>query len=462
MLCGECKLDNCCFEVVFLNAEHISDEYIESLNDKNHLIHSRNVVLTHTRESQVRYIKTFDFEHRFILGLVCSKSTKVLATATLVLDKEKKNVNLGILIFKAYSNRGNGTFILLTFSDFCFEILPKVAQEIGTRIQHHAMRKIALKVGFEFSREDSKSQIIYYVRSLRQQENLHFLKEPPLLVIANDAGGSAHLAAMLHAHGISPAARLSGPAVDMFSRFGVRTTKPAFPNQSESNGYILLGTSLFGGPESKALSEVALSGVRKIALLDHWVNYRERFHPSGRILPEVILVTNHLAYLMATEQFPKISILEVPDFQLAFLKLEFMKRVRGSGSALILFEPESDTAFSKRFPQVSFDKLINDVQLLAKKRGIHQIVLRAHPAHTPTDVRNLREALGKSKDIILSTNTNLIDDFSGADFVVGFNTYALYLASELRIPTFGYLADDAEHWSNHFPKISPLRNIVWE
>ena len=375
------------------------------------------------------------------------------------MDKERRNVNLGILIFKSYSNRGYGSRILEIISNFCFEILPGYVQEIGTRVQHYAMRKIALKVGFQFSREDTQSLTIYFVRLLGLQLNLNFLKVEPLLVVANDAGGAYHLATMLRAFDIFPPLRLSGPAVDIFRRLGVTSTAPSHPSQNGSHRYILLGTSLFGGPESQALSEDALKGIEKIALLDHWVNYRERFHPSGQILPDVLLVTNHFAYLKAKEQFTDINVVEIPDFQLASMKLQFMSKVRNPRYALILLEPESETTFCERFPQVSFGKLIRDVEMIADERGVTGILLRTHPAHSPIYIEKLKASLATSAQINVSTNTNLIDDLIGADFVVGFNTYALYLASELRIQTFGYFSHNPDHWSCHFPKISAIRSL---
>ena len=456
MLCGECDLEFCNFEVIFITPKHISDEYIDSLNDKNHLIHSRNVANTYTHASQVAYIRSFDFVNEFILGLMCSKSKKVLSTATLILNQKNLSINLGILIFKNFANRGYGHLILTKFSDFCFGIFPGFSQELGTRFENYAMRKIALKAGFIFSGEDQEKGFVYFARNTELQENLNFLRKPPLLIITNDAGGSAHLASLMQAYRYSPPADLTGPAVEIFKRFGIQENKAASLGELDSDSYVLLGTSLFGGLESRALSEPALLKTSKIALLDHWVNFRERFHPSGKILPDIFLVTNQLAYLRAKEQFPDSDVREIPDFQLAYMKRSFMKRDRDARYALILLEPASQTSFSERFPQISLSQLVRDVRGIARDRNIERIILRPHPAHSQSFITELSELFLPSEEVMVSESIDLLDDLVKADFVVGFHTYALHLAAELDIQTFGYYAEDTEHWTNSFPKIFPI------
>ncbi len=456
MLCGECDLEFCKFEVIFITPEHVSDEYIDSLNDKNHLIHSRNVTNTHTHASQVSYIRSFDFVNKFILGLMCSKSKKVLSTATLILNETNQSINLGILIFKNFANRGYGHSILSMFSNFCFEIFPRFSQEVGTRFENYAMRKIALKSGFICSREDEEKGFVYFVRKTESQKNLKFLEKPPGLIIANDAGGAAHLAALMQAYKLSPPAKLTGPAIEIFKRFGIQSNKSAFLGELDSTAYVLLGSSLFGGPESRALSEPALLKTSKVALLDHWVNFPERFHPSGKILPDIFLVTNRLAYLRAREDFPNSDVREIPDFQLAYMKRSFMRRDKGARYALILLEPASQTSFNNRFPQISINRLVRDVQSIARDRNIDRIILRPHPAHTQSFIKELSELFLPSEEVTVSDNIDLLDDLIRTDFVVGFHTYALYLAAELEIRTFGYYAGDTEHWTNGFPKISPI------
>ena len=453
MFCGKCNDDECCFEVILLTPEHISPEYLDSLNDKEHLVHSRNKVNTHTYESQILYIQKFDFVNDFILGVRCLRSKRMIGTSTLTLNRENQSINIGILIFKKYSKRGYGHLILKTISDFCYGIFPRRPQEIGTSFENHPMQKIALKVGFELQREDHDSKLVYYIRTFREQENLKFLTHPPSLVVASDAGSATHLASILKAYNICSPLRLSGPAVEIFRRFGVRSSEFEVPFRKRSGDYLLIGSSLFGGPESQALSDPALPGFRKIALLDHWVNYKERFHPSGLELPDTLLVTNPLAFMLAREQFRRVEVLEIPDFQLASVKLDFLSRVTTSQIALILVEPKSKTRFSEEFPMRSLENTIWDVRNLAHDRHIQKIVVRPHPSHTSSYVRELNLYAEQTTDLEISTNTNLTDDLIQADFVVGTHTYALYLASELGIPTFGYFSNNPNHWTHNFPKI---------
>jgi hypothetical protein len=62
----------------------------------------------------------------------------------------------------------------------------------------------------------------------------------------------------------------------------------------------------------------------------------------------------------------------------------------------------------------------------------------------------------RTPDLEISAGADLTDDLIQAGFVVGIHTYALYLASELGIPTFGYFSSNPNHWSSNFPKISSI------
>ena len=93
---------------------------------------------------------------------------------------------------------------------------------------------------------------------------------------------------------------------------------------------------------------------------------------------------------------------------------------------------------------------------IARDRNIKRIILRPHPAHSQSFIKELSELFLPSEEVKVSENFDLLDDLIKADFVVGFHTYALYLAAELGIQTFGYYAGDFEHWSNSFPKIFPI------
>jgi hypothetical protein len=290
-------------------------------------------------------------------------------------------------------------------------------------------------------------------RSLNSQPNLDFIDLQNLVVICNDAGGAAHIASMLKTYGIHPLAHITGPAEKIFLSFGVSYTAVDFQNIELKEKTILLGSGLYGGPESLALENPGFAQNKKVVLLDHWENYRERFHPSGEILPAYFIVTNRLARNLAKAKFPTSEVVEIPDFQLALTRLEFSKLTTRPHAALILLEPTSETSSNQKFQQISLELLINEVEKIATNRDIDHIVFRPHPSQSLDQINDLLKSVKSKLDLRLSLNYKLVEDLALANFVVGFHTYALLLASELNITTYGFFAHHNEHWSNSFPQI---------
>ena len=106
----------------------------------------------------------------------------------------------------------------------------------------------------------------------------------------------------------------AGPAFQIFKR-----ELPNIEVQSKFSDFnnievLITGTGWASDFEHKARLEARKTGVRSIAVLDHWTNYEDRFIRNGeRLLPDELWVVDEYAEGLAQQLFPGIQIVRMPD-----------------------------------------------------------------------------------------------------------------------------------------------------
>jgi len=147
--------------------------------------------------------------------------------------------------------------------------------------------------------------------------------DDPLLVVAHDAGGAEVVAAWLARFFPRPySAVVEGPAQRVF-----RDRMPGSPTfmareaaLSTLAGFrtVLTATGWGSDLEKVFRREGARSGLRTIAYLDHWTDYRERFLEGGKpCLPSEIWVGDEHAERLVRELFPDQPLRNVGNHHLA-------------------------------------------------------------------------------------------------------------------------------------------------
>lgn len=438
------------FHIKRLTYSDICDSYLETLNDRNYMRYSNNVNKNFSVESQREYIDTFDFESDFLFAIV--QDSSLVATVTLRLDRTTHLINIGFLILREFSGKGLGNEIFAAISEFTFGIFPQFDQEVGTNVEHDAMSKIALNAGFELDSEKSNMEYDYYLRKSFFPSRLLKIELGNSLIVANDAGGAFQIASLILELELKITALLSGPALEIFNEMKVNCE--VFQNSDDFSKFqrIICGSGIYGGPESLILEEEDARDLEKICILDNWVNYAERFHPSGEIIPEIFFVSNNLSREYAINAFPNSEILQIPDFYLARQVRDYLKLDTDKYSLLMLLEPESKTDLAKIFVIRSIEKYMASLENIAEKCGATQIVLRLHPSQD-LDPEELLTAVKSDKVDIRVSSLPLIEEIARARVVCGFNSYALYLSMKLGVESLGYFAHRSNHWSSHFKEI---------
>jgi len=254
----------------------------------------------------------------------------------------------------------------------------------------------------------------------------------PVGIVCHDAGGTNQILALLrHTNFVSVSAYVEGPAKKLWDE--------AFPdsyiynNLSEllaKSGTLITGTGWASNLEHIARVEAKAKGIYSIAVLDHWVNYEDRFvREKELVLPDELWVVDEYALRMARNIFPSLKITLIPDFY-ADQQVKMIASVAAANELLYLLEPmRSDWGrdelgefqalryFFERLPQLS----------LPAKTVIR---LRPHPSDSPGKYDLF---LGEfSSYLILLDTENLIKSLSRARWVVGCQTYAMTLALKIK------------------------------
>jgi hypothetical protein len=138
----------------------------------------------------------------------------------------------------------------------------------------------------------------------------------PLGVVCHDAGGTNQILAMLRKSGFREVCGyFEGPARELWRKVGAPCELVEDLPQLFSRVHTLITSTGWGSRlEHDARYEAQRRGIRSIAVLDHWVNYHERFVREGiLVLPNEIWVVDKYALEIARQTFPGLPIVLKPD-----------------------------------------------------------------------------------------------------------------------------------------------------
>ncbi len=443
------------YSISRLTELHFGKEYFRTLNDPIYMRFSQHKNAQATVETQREYLSSFDFTENFLLAVVDSGNGELVATATLRMHPESQLINLGFLVLKKFSGKGVGKEILQVLSAWVFELFPLATQQIGTRDENIAMQKISLSAGFLRDQSVENENFIYFLKHPHPLTRMLEEKSHDFHIVCNDFGGSLQVSALAKALKIRATASLSGPGIEVFANRNSAITLIEMTSDLISNKTILLGSGFYGGPESKVLEDRSLLSIRKVVLLDHWINYRNRFNPNFEHLPDCFLVTNSEAEKIAREIFPGSEVIRIPDFLFAEQKRDYLSQEISPSNLLFILEPDALVGECSKYRIGNIEKYLPGLLNFAKLRGLRQIVLRKHPSQSiesPYDFSRFSDEVG----ISFSTNESLVQDLSCAAVVVGFHSSVLYTSSMLGVETYSFFAGAENHWTARFPLIMEM------
>lgn len=260
-----------------------------------------------------------------------------------------------------------------------------------------------------------------------------------IAVASHDAGGAVLLASYLHNENSNFIASTKGPATQIFRQF-FEKTQNFIDIPSTNINTVITSTSGSSDHELKTLKQAKLLNIRTISIIDHWVNYKQRFSRNdGCTLPDEIWVTDRHAYNIATKTFDNLTIQLIENPYRIFLKTRHSDLSSYSPKNILYctepIQPFVHCAEGKtNLLYNEFDALNGFLIKFEKLASDKKIIIKTHP----TEQNNKYDFIIKNfptLKVSTSDKQDLIDELKNAYLVAGCNTMALVVASWFDIPT---------------------------
>ena len=255
------------------------------------------------------------------------------------------------------------------------------------------------------------------------------LEEPGWAIVSHDAGGAEILSSYVRQQGLNCLYVLEGPARKVFERkLGPIDASLPLEEAIRRSASVLCGTGWQSDLEFNAIKLARSLGKHSIAMLDHWVNYRERFTRFGETcLPDEIWVADDYAMQEAKRCFPDLKIQIKPNLYLEELVQQITPVASSESEILYVLEPiRADWGKPLAGEFQALDYFAANIGKLGIKPGA-KLRLRPHPS----------DAAGKydiwitshsELNVVLDDSPSLATAISKAEWVAGCETYAMVVA----------------------------------
>lgn len=271
-----------------------------------------------------------------------------------------------------------------------------------------------------------------------------------MILVAHDAGVAQILSSWVN-HNMGQydfRFSLQGPAVEIFESKLGKIESRTLEELLNVSGDLIVGTSWQNNSGLRALQEFRSRGMSKrIAILDHWVNYRSRFLLRGNIiLPDEIWVLDEYAFLLASSEFQEVPIKRIENYYLNEILLDVLSKKksapRGPNAPInLLFLGENLSGNPFNYGNLGYDELVSFDYFLKKIDYFgskHEIVLtiRPHPTESENKYVDMLNMRVKGCFRYKISHQSLTEDLAESDYVIGISSYALFVSASAGIRTF--------------------------
>ena len=138
--------------LVCMQPSHISESYLNALNDKSHMRFSRHRMVYHTTESSLEFISNLQAKGDVFLGIFNKLNDEIMGTITVT--RCGSDISLGFLILPFFASKGVLSQVLPVLLGKMSSISNCNWIHIGTQIDNTAMIRVAEKSGFRVVSDD--------------------------------------------------------------------------------------------------------------------------------------------------------------------------------------------------------------------------------------------------------------------------------------------------------------------
>jgi len=252
----------------------------------------------------------------------------------------------------------------------------------------------------------------------------------PVVVVAHDAGGANLIIGWLRgACNIDVRACLAGPAAGLWANAFGRAANWPLVDALRGARTLLSGTSYASSLEHEGRSRARAAGIRSIGVIDHWVNYPDRFIRDGvQVLPDEIWVTDEYALAIAGSCFGGLMVRQQPNCYLTDLVKQIRaveEKTKCDNRVLYVLEPVRQS-WAEGGGAGEFQALDYFIKC-GRNLGLDttsEIRLRPHPSE-PQGKYDAWLARNRAWNLHLDPSPSLELSIAWADMVVGCETYAM-------------------------------------
>ena len=292
-------------------------------------------------------------------------------------------------------------------------------------------------------------------------------KLPIIVVLTNDAGATEYLAHLVIQEYHQANWRLfclkESPASKIFQNLNLDYT--LLDNMQDFNNIskcdlIIYGTGWqveFGKIVEKISSKYE---IKSMALIDHWVNYKERF--SCGFLPDYIITMDDIAFNLAHDIFSSdVKIIQLKNYFLEDIVSSF-KLLKNKNSDFVVFISEPTSIVAKNNLGDSFAYGFTEYSVFSDLlKKFDEIIVRLHPADSLNKYSNLIEKYPNKNIVVVNPyQESLIETLSKSKLTIGFDGMALFISYFLRINTISYMPNSSRKLTIPIPKKYLIDNLL--
>lgn len=231
---------------------------------------------------------------------------------------------------------------------------------------------------------------------------------------------------------------------------------------------LLTGTGWTSDLEHRARLCAKKAGICTLALIDHWVNYRERFiRNQQEVLPDFIVITDEYAESEARRCFGDVPLVRWPNAYLEaeasrVVKLRKRKTLTPPENILMIMEPTRTIwpGDSQHGEFVAANYFMERLSLLNSNiKDIH-IRIRPHPSDPPLKYNDFSRSFAETRSFSISRDQLLAEDIAWADLVVGCESFALVVAIASGVSTMSILPPHAPQCRLPYKELKHLQHIL--
>jgi hypothetical protein len=251
-------------------------------------------------------------------------------------------------------------------------------------------------------------------------------------LVCHDAGG-ANLAHSFIANNLPKNLKIfvEGPAVKIFAGcFQNAVRAPDISSLLDGADALISSTGWASNVEFDARQLAKKRGIKSISIIDHWINYPERFSRHGEnVIPDEIWVSDVFAERIAKREFPLTPVRLIRNYYLE----DLVSQINSSQSEftreiLYVLEPARHKWGRREEGEFqALDFFLNKLDSLSLGAE-PKVVLRPHPSDLQGKYDDWITHCGRPNIEVEQSGTSLVDSISQTKAVVGCESFALVVA----------------------------------